>query len=154
MPRLSGLVAVKAVGGARPCDAVRTCTHQERDSAMAEDIDASEMRVFRPKYGHNRACHCEKRAVTEYGQAGPKPRHKHAYEHQNGRQGVDRTNPPSELSQGVIPAFLKPGVAGFPADPGLLEDSAERSGRGLTSPKKGCPAQTEFPRAVPALPAW
>ena len=37
--------AVQA-GGARPCDAVRTSTHQERDSATSQDIDASEPSVF------------------------------------------------------------------------------------------------------------
>ena len=39
-------------------------------SAMSEHTDASEMRVFRPQYGHNLACYCEKRAAAGYT-AGP-----------------------------------------------------------------------------------
>ena len=60
---------------------------KDATSAMSEHTDASEMRVFRPQYGHNLACYCEKRAATGYGRASPKLRPGRAYEHHDGRKG-------------------------------------------------------------------
>ena len=85
---------------------------KDATSAMSEHTDASEMRVFRPQYGHNLACYCEKRAATGYGRASPKLRPGRAYEHHDGRKGVppeysDRFGPPTEHPR-AIPAFAAP----------------------------------------------
>ena len=74
-PQASRGRAVKAVGGAHSCDAVRTCTHQERDLRKPQGTGAPKAHVLRPHYRSNRACYCEKHVST--GRACPKWQHEH-----------------------------------------------------------------------------
>ena len=69
------LVCTSIPSGSSTRGPAHTMHMQERDSMMAEDIESSEMRVFLPRCGHNRACYCEKRAGTAYGRSRPKRRH-------------------------------------------------------------------------------
>ena len=127
-------------------------------SAMTEHIGTSETRAFGPRHGHNRACYCQSAPPPADRIRPDQPENTARSRLRASRWAEGDTSrlfrspwPSGRVSKGCYPGICGARVAGFPARPEHLEDSAEWPAYSLTGPMKGSTHdQREMPR--PARP--